>query len=1619
MSNLENRESSHVGPNFLGVIDAFLTSLRGFGVMALELIQNADDAGATEIELDITEMALVVRNNSTFVGCSNIKSDEECLRDAEANGRICDWHSFRDIASGAKTERESAVIGRFGLGFTAVYQITDNPIVESSGVSLRIEPDKRLGFWGKVPNTPDTKFTLPWAMDPKSPVRIKLRSVPGLKANDLDRIHSEIVTTSAESLIFLRNLRKISVTRNGKSVRSFLMTAEDGLNRRSIKQQPSGGTQTFFFASSHDSENLRQLESEFPQEIGSQGRRRSTEIAIPIEFDQSYRGLVYAYLPTQRRTFMPLNINADFFPKHDRKDIILESEKNLDPHSEWNSALIYNAASLLSENLLPLYEVLGTKRFWSLIHSIHAVYEDSSGYAAKVHPIFASFWNRFAIRAQFIPIIPLEAREDVSVLPSAARLLLGEDIKQKRSAAVQLGLNIVSSTLIRHYKVFEELGVENLNFEEIVEGLKQTPWTRDTNLPASQRDELAKSRYIPLYWLLDDYIPKESSSLIDGPLLAEFRKFNLYLTYNLNLSSAENLFYCDRESAVELIQSTFPGFTLVSPTLKDFSKVRNACNPLNAEVFVNHIEKSILTNPEVFTASNYLDIASILVELTKQTQLTEEFTSIVSKIPIWPTRDGNYASAAESLIPGDFNDSLGLASLIDTKKLEKNHIDFLHEKLNVKLLSFESYIREVLPKHFVDKDNHIEVGRYKELLEELSKHLHSFENDKYIDVFSKIPFIKSKLGVFQIPAEMVLINPRMINQLGEEFPFWAEPSYLPETKSVFTLLDLIGVRRKPSAIQLVRLISQICEEAPSIQSRVRVLKILQFLSEKINGYSEVEIKGALKELVGKAYLPCEGNFETWHSPSEILLPDNRVLFSTQTHIKVFDLCGIEFESRNFLTDYLNIRLDPELDDVISHIHAVVQSSDTLSSKVYAFLNRLAGRTTEETIQRKIGALRQIGLFPHNGGFIKPSQFFSESQVVDAPWAFKLPSQLERYSDLLKCLGVKPIPGPEDLISILESIRTDLHLGDTERAPEGILKAYLQCWKSLNSYCSQNQIEEDFYETIATSGLFLNCKNEFVHLDHALVPDSEWFQNKFDSHFSQYFLFESHSYLEILQKLDCGNLSEYIEVAIQDLTLSNKRLDEFTHAIRARSDNFGIVLEKLNDSGSPLKIWENIQVVAAEKISLQWNLQLNLQIANVVEEVEVFLDRKNRTLYLTNGVISEDGSAVWARIFRDVLFHLFPRESENSIPPVSSVLTTLMSLSGSDGFLHLNHIGYVTNSRVDAIDTNLVVEESIVIENEDSYEGDLHIPSSGVTESIQVDADSKSEVVSQNSQKSISDKATPELRSDNETSEYKPIDSSSHSDRASRERNTTQNSGGGASRYSSNEMSTKASSNRDRKNQPSSRTDEQEIRSAYIYSIHAPTEDGSRIQAQKMGNEKISREIAIQHELDEGRTPEDMPGLNAGYDIESTEPGGDIRFIEVKSTAGRWSGAGITLSYSQINFASIKKDAFWLYIVENVSEKSPTLYKIQNPVKYIRGFKFNDAWKELAISIEASHQNLDFTFKGITHEDLGTRILHTDRGECWLIGWLQMGQSIQVTLQFDDDNQLVLPLNITKMKKLDH
>jgi len=51
-----------------------LAGLQGYDVMALELIQNADDAKAESVVFDITDRGLLVINSGKFTYCGGLHS---------------------------------------------------------------------------------------------------------------------------------------------------------------------------------------------------------------------------------------------------------------------------------------------------------------------------------------------------------------------------------------------------------------------------------------------------------------------------------------------------------------------------------------------------------------------------------------------------------------------------------------------------------------------------------------------------------------------------------------------------------------------------------------------------------------------------------------------------------------------------------------------------------------------------------------------------------------------------------------------------------------------------------------------------------------------------------------------------------------------------------------------------------------------------------------------------------------------------------------------------------------------------------------------------------------------------------------------------------------------------------------------------------------------------------------------------------------------------------------------------------------------------------------------------------------------------------------------------------
>jgi superfamily II DNA or RNA helicase len=96
-------------------------------------------------------------------------------------------------------------------------------------------------------------------------------------------------------------------------------------------------------------------------------------------------------------------------------------------------------------------------------------------------------------------------------------------------------------------------------------------------------------------------------------------------------------------------------------------------------------------------------------------------------------------------------------------------------------------------------------------------------------------------------------------------------------------------------------------------------------------------------------------------------------------------------------------------------------------------------------------------------------------------------------------------------------------------------------------------------------------------------------------------------------------------------------------------------------------------------------------------------------------------------------------------------------------------------------------------------------------------------------------------------------------------------------------------------------------------------------------EKIGMEMTMQHEREQGWTPEDVSKENLGFDVRSTSPDGHKRYIEVKARA---EIGAVALTQNEWFKAKRFGDEYYLYAVLNAS-KTPLLYKVQNPAALLK------------------------------------------------------------------------------------
>ncbi|MBD5648219.1 MAG: AAA family ATPase [Desulfovibrio sp.] len=195
----KSAETLHDDVAFHGVKDGAVGKYREQAHFLYELLQNADDAGASETRFELEEDRLLFFHNGTrHFNITDPESENEDL----AKGQIGDVNAICTIGASAKKDEENT-IGKFGVGFKAVFQYTTRPEIYDSEFSFCIENflvPRVIGHDHGLRRPEETLFIFPFdhpdreAKAAFTDISQKLRSLtfPLLFLNNLQSLHFRI-----------------------------------------------------------------------------------------------------------------------------------------------------------------------------------------------------------------------------------------------------------------------------------------------------------------------------------------------------------------------------------------------------------------------------------------------------------------------------------------------------------------------------------------------------------------------------------------------------------------------------------------------------------------------------------------------------------------------------------------------------------------------------------------------------------------------------------------------------------------------------------------------------------------------------------------------------------------------------------------------------------------------------------------------------------------------------------------------------------------------------------------------------------------------------------------------------------------------------------------------------------------------------------------------------------------------------------------------------------------------------------------------------------------------------------------------------------------------------------
>ena len=358
-----------------------------------ELIQNADDAEATEVNICYDVRNHSVERKRLFFPGMNESHGPALIVHNNATFANEDFDNIQKLAAATKADKQLK-IGKFGIGFCSVYHITDvpsfisrdrmyifDPTLKHLGKEVKnpSQPGKRVLFLNKViqrslqlcpyeelfgfkksTEYKGTMFRLPFRNSPSE------LSSTCYSQSHVQELFEAIKECGERLLMFLQHVRKITIQRISSSETEPCILYELSKRTQSYSIDPYNSYMTKPMEIQQKDPNSTKSNTWLIASSSATyaGKTAVAMVASSITPDPKHEGMfnvdtdiegeIFCYLPLCQRTGLPVHVSCNFAVINNRRGIwtTAEATSRTDSEVQWNIFLMEKVIPKSYINLL-------------------------------------------------------------------------------------------------------------------------------------------------------------------------------------------------------------------------------------------------------------------------------------------------------------------------------------------------------------------------------------------------------------------------------------------------------------------------------------------------------------------------------------------------------------------------------------------------------------------------------------------------------------------------------------------------------------------------------------------------------------------------------------------------------------------------------------------------------------------------------------------------------------------------------------------------------------------------------------------------------------------------------------------------------------------------------------------------------------------------------------------------------------------------------------------------------------------------------------------------------------------------------------------------------------------